>query len=131
MSDTSSINSSVSKSLLPVNQESQAAQPLPTEVVLLRPDPEEETLVLDVSGAGGDGPINVQAVMDHSHFKVPYPRKLLDLETPEPVGENIMVLVLRHACITGCETSLKHGKKRVYLDNLHSHAFNEDRILNQ
>ena len=58
MSATSSINSSVSKSLLPMNQESQAAQPLPAEVVLLRPEPEEETLVLDVDGAGCDDPID-------------------------------------------------------------------------
>ena len=130
MSATSSINSSVSKALLPMNQESQAAQPLPAGVVLLRPEPGEETLFLDVDGAGGDDPIDAQAVVDNAHLKVPFPRVLLDVVTPEPVGENIMLLVLRHACITGYETSLKHGKKRVYLDNLHSHAFNEDGIFN-
>ena len=130
MPSTSSLSSSASEALLPVNQESQQGQSLPCEVIVAPPEPEDPNIVFDQESCSDDH-VGAQAVMDNVHFKEPYPRVLLDLETPKPVGESIMSLVLQHAIITGYEPTFKHGKKRVYLDNLHSHAFNEDGILNQ
>ena len=144
MSLPSSINSSASQALLPHNQESAPAQPLPEEILLVRPEPEEETLLVDVDDAVSEEG-NVESVVENATadadpalavaygacLKVPYPKVLIDMVTPVPVGEDILLLVLRHACLTGFEHSFKHGRKRRYLDNLHSHAFNDDGILNQ
>ena len=130
MSSTSSLNSSASRELLPANQESLPAQPFPAEIVLHLEEPEDPTVAVDLDDVV-DEVIDAQVVMDNMHTRVFFPRVLLDVIVPSPVGENILSLVLRHACITGYETSFKHGKKRLYLDTLHGNAFNADGILNQ
>ena len=93
-------------------------------------EPEDSTIVVD-SDDCDDEAIDAQAVMANSHKKVHFPRILLDVVIPSPVGENIIALVLRHACITGYDTLFKHDKKRVYLDSFHSNVFNANGILNQ
>ena len=113
-----------------MNKESHPAQPLPSEIVLHLEEPEDPAVVVDLDD-GVDEAIDAQVVVDNMHTRVFFPRVLLDVIVPSPVGEKIMALVLRHACITGYETSFKHGKKRLYLDTLHGNAFNADGILNQ
>ena len=62
---------------------------MPAEIVLVVPGPEDATVMVDVDN-GGDEIIDIQAVMHNTHFKVHFPRVLLDVVTSNPDGENII-----------------------------------------
>ena len=128
--------SAMSQELLASNEASAPAHTIPADIAVLL----DKTLA-DEAGSETDAPPQPEPQLEPvevltqlssaTSLKQIYPTVLVHIAVDKPLGQCILSTVLRHACITGYETSFKHKQKTKYLNSLHKTAFKEDGMFNQ
>ena len=120
--------SAMSEPLLASNEASAPAHTIPADIaILLEAEAGSET-----EAAAQPEPVEVLTQLTSAtSLKQTYPTVLVHITTDKPLGQCILSTVLRHACLTGYETSFKHKQKTKYLNSLHKTAFKEDGMFNQ
>ena len=118
----------MSEPLLAGNEASAPAHAIPADIAILL----EAEAGSESEAAVQPEPVEVLTQLTSAtSCKQIYPTVLVHIATDKPLGQCILSTVLRHACLTGYETSFKHKQKTKYLNSLHKTAFSEDGMFNQ
>ena len=120
--------SAMSEPLLASNEASASSHTIPADIAILL----EAEAGSESEAADQPEPVEVLTQLTSAtSLKQTYPTVLVHITTDKPLGQCILSTVLRHACLTGYETSFKHKQKTKYLNSLHKTAFKEDGMFNQ
>ena len=124
--------SAMSQPLLAGNEASAPAHTIPAEIAIHLEAEAEAEAGSESEAADQPEPVEVLTQLTSAtSLKQTYPTVLVHITTDKPLGQCILSTVLRHACLTGYETSFKHKQKTKYLNSLHKTAFKEDGMFNQ